>query len=74
MMFKISICTFLVAIHCFHLTLAAQEKKKTRDEQVIEDREKLSQNENWIYDDLDKAIEVAQNENKPLMVVLRCIP
>lgn len=47
---------------------------QTRDEQVLKDRELLSEDENWYYDDLDAAALEAAKQKKPLMVVLRCIP
>ncbi len=50
------------------------ETKKTRDEQVIDDRAALKTNDAWIYNDLAKGFEVARNVGKPLMVVYRCIP
>tara|TARA_R110002096_G_scaffold61208_7_gene152163 strand:+ start:341 stop:565 length:225 start_codon:yes stop_codon:yes gene_type:complete len=47
---------------------------KTRDEQVMDDRDKLIDNDTWIYNDLTKGKEVAAASGKPLMVVFRCIP
>lgn len=47
---------------------------QTRDQQVLKDRELLSEDENWYYDDLDAAALEAAKQKKPMMVVLRCIP
>ena len=47
---------------------------QTRDEKVRNDRDELKDDDSWYYDDLETAIGVARQENKPLMVVLRCIP
>ena len=64
----------LFVLSCFTLTSFAEETKKTRDEQVLDDREVLSGNEAWIYNDLSKAFAEAERTKKPLMVVHRCIP
>ena len=64
----------LVGLTLFTFPSTALAQKQTRDEMVIEDRQALLNDEFWIYDDLDEAFQVAKKENKPLMVVLRCIP
>lgn len=50
------------------------QNQTPRDKMVIGDRDELLGNDFWIYDDLDKAIEIAKREKKPLLVTLRCIP
>ncbi len=55
-------------------SISPAEPKKTRDQQVIEDRDSLEGNEAWIYNDLPAARDAARAANKPLMVVFRCIP
>lgn len=68
---KRSLSTVLFALLLvFPSTLNGQ----TRDEKVRNDRESLKNDTSWFYDDLAAGIEVATKENKPLMVVLRCIP
>jgi hypothetical protein len=52
----------------------AQEKKKTRDQMVRDDRERVTADGFWIYNDLPKAFEQAKSSGKPIVVVLRCIP
>ena len=54
--------------------LSAADQKKTRDEQVIDDRDHLQNSDTWIYNDLEKAKEAAAEAGKPLMIVFRCIP
>ena len=54
--------------------LHAEEKKKTRDEVVLDDRRAMQKDDHWIYNDLDKGFEAAKALGKPLMVVHRCIP
>lgn len=51
-------------------TLIAQ----TREELVRGDRENVEADGFWIYNDLPAAFEQARRENKPIIVVLRCIP
>lgn len=55
-------------------TCVDAQRKQTRDEMVLGDRDALSTDDFWIYDDFEKAAEIAKAKNKPLMIVLRCIP
>lgn len=50
------------------------QQKKTRDQKVREDREKVTQQGFWIYNDLETGLQQARQSGKPLLVVLRCIP
>lgn len=65
--------TFTLILVTAATSVAAQEKK-TRDQKVREDREKVTSEGFWIYNDLPRAFEVAKKNDKPLLVVLRCIP
>jgi serine protease Do len=56
------------------VTSDGQEKKRTRDQLVIEDRDTLSDNGHWIYNDLKKGFAEALRTGKPLLAVHRCIP
>lgn len=47
---------------------------QTRDEQIRQDKKDLADDDSWYYDDFEKATEVALQQKKPMMVVLRCIP
>jgi hypothetical protein len=49
-------------------------QQKTRDQKVREDRDKVTAEGFWIYNDLPAAFEKAKDSGKPLLVVLRCIP
>ena len=62
--------TILSVLPTFSRTVECQ----TRDEQVLKDRDLLSENDNWYYDDLDAATLEAAKQKKPMMIVLRCIP
>lgn len=57
---------FLLAL--LPLTAHAQNK---RDVAVRTDKQALSGDETWIYDDLDAAIAEASKSGRPLMVVFR---
>lgn len=50
------------------------QEKKTRDQKVREDREKVTSEGFWIYNDLPRAFAAARETSKPILVVLRCIP
>ena len=52
----------------------AADKKITRDQMVRKDIADVGKIEEWIYNDLDKAIAEARRTKKPLMIVFRCIP
>ncbi len=47
---------------------------QTREELVRGDRKKVEADGFWIYNDLPAAFEQAERENKPIIVVLRCLP
>ena len=64
----------LVGLFSLSFGLANQSYGQTRDEKVRRDRELLSKQESWIYDDFEKGLQHAKATGKPLMVVLRCIP
>jgi hypothetical protein len=48
----------------------AQDRKT----KVLNDRKAFAGSKDWIYNDLAKGIQVAQETHKPLLVVFRCIP
>lgn len=50
------------------------QEKKSREQKVREDREKVEAEGFWIYNDLAKGFEEAKRTGKPMLVVLRCIP
>lgn len=47
---------------------------QTRDEKVRSDKQELQDNDKWIYNDLERGIQTARAEDKPLLIVYRCIP
>ena len=47
---------------------------QTRDEKVRNDRKKIEADGFWIYNDLAKGFQQAEQTGKPLLVILRCIP
>lgn len=50
------------------------QEKKTRDQKVREDREKVMGAGFWMYNDLEGAFKKARESGKPIVAVLRCIP
>lgn len=49
-------------------------KKATPNDKIIADQSEFSGHERWIYNDLPKALKEAKAQNKPLLVVFRCVP
>ena len=47
---------------------------QTREEKVKQDRAHVESTGYWIYNDLEQGFQAAKESNKPLLVVLRCIP
>lgn len=56
------------------LLCCAAASAQDRDTKVRNDKKLLEASEHWIYNDLPKGLREAQRRNKPLLVVLRCIP
>jgi hypothetical protein len=54
--------------------ISGQEKKKTREMLVRDDRANVEEDGFWIYNDLPKATAEAKKSGKPLLIVFRCIP
>lgn len=62
----------LVIGHTLAPSLPAQAVD--RDTKVRNDRAEVVEAGYWIYDDLNKGLALAKQTNKPLLVVIRCIP
>jgi serine protease Do len=60
----------LAALLLFCPVLLAQ----TREQKVRNDRDKVTAEGFWIYNDLPKAFEQAKQTGRPILAVLRCIP
>ena len=63
-------CLLFAALALLALPALAQD----RDTKVRNDKKRFAEDESWIYNDLDKGIETAKKERKPLLVIFRCIP
>ena len=63
-----SCATSLLALTLLCATSHAQNQ---RDIAVRQDKERLSDNSSWIYDDLGIAFDVAARTKRPLMIVFR---
>ncbi|WP_417384631.1 Trx7/PDZ domain-containing (seleno)protein [Gimesia sp.] len=65
---------------CFLVTAAllvqftTESHAQTREEKVKQDRAHVESTGYWIYNDLEQGFQAAKESNKPLLVVLRCIP
>ena len=68
------LCIKGLVIALMAAALPADATGQTRDELVRGDRDRWASDDQWYYDDLQEGIAAALEQNKPLMVVLRCIP
>ncbi|MFO1001215.1 MAG: Trx7/PDZ domain-containing (seleno)protein [Planctomycetaceae bacterium] len=68
------IISILTILMCLSPGISPGQEKKTRDQKVREDQQRVTQEGFWIYNDLPKAFEKARQTGKPIVVVLRCIP
>lgn len=57
-----------------YLAQASLAQEPTREEKVRADKAKNEAEGFWIYNDLDRAYELARESGKPILVTLRCIP
>ncbi len=51
----------------------AQDRKARQKARLQTDRD-VSGAENWVYNDLEKAVAQARKDDKPILVLFRCIP
>ncbi len=69
-------CLVVFLCFCFvlQLVISLQATAQTRDEMVQNDRQKITEEGFWIYNDIPEAFKRAKQTGKPVLVVLRCIP
>lgn len=60
-----------ILIVIFSATLVAAQ---SREEKVRNDKKKVEAEGFWIYGDLPRGLDEARQSNKPLVVILRCLP
>lgn len=53
------------------LMAATAQAQNKRDLAVRQDKQSLSIDDSWFYDDLDTALETAAKTKRPLMIVFR---
>ncbi|EDL57430.1 Trx7/PDZ domain-containing (seleno)protein [Gimesia maris] len=68
-MWKFFLVTAALTVQVTTVSLA-----QTREEKVKQDRDHVESTGYWIYNDLEQGFITAKESNKPLLVVLRCIP
>lgn len=68
------VISVLTIVMCLSPCISFGQEKKTRDQKVREDQQRVTQDGFWIYNDLPKAFREAKEAGKPILVVLRCIP
>lgn len=52
----------------------AEDGELSREEKVRLDKQRVEAEGFWIYNDLNRAYEIAKESGKPILVVLRCLP
>ncbi|MFN9988307.1 MAG: thioredoxin family protein, partial [Pirellula sp.] len=63
----------IVAFLIFTSAVHGDEKNR-REKAVRDDQKSLSNDTRWLYNDLETGFDAAKKLNKPLLVVLRCVP
>ncbi len=63
-----------LALLCFTGVIEAFAQPNERTRKVLEDKEKITKEGFWIYNDLEAGFENAKQSGKPILVVLRCLP
>jgi len=63
--------SYATSVFLVSLLAAVAYAQNQRDIAVRQDKQDLSGDTTWIYDDLDSAFEAAANSKRPLMVVFR---
>jgi len=61
----------ILAVLCLSCVAQAKEDRETK---VRNDRKQIEAQRFWIYNDMEKGIDLAKKSGKPLLVVFRCIP
>ncbi|MCH2124552.1 MAG: thioredoxin family protein [Pirellulaceae bacterium] len=56
------------------MEIALPQVQKERERKVRADKQQFQEQDFWIYDNLEVAFDVAAEQQKPLLVVFRCIP
>ncbi len=68
------LCLAILGTLLLAMSVTAEEPKKTREQLVREDREKVEKTGYWIYNDMVQGFTEAKQSGKPMLVILRCLP
>ena len=63
---------FALAILCSLASVGFGQNQRERA--VRDDKQDLAADQSWIYDDLAAALAAAKEADKPIMVLIRCLP
>ena len=64
----------LVFLFALSIVASAASAQNQRERAVRDDKQNLASDQSWIYDDLDAALAAAKEADKPIMVLIRCLP
>lgn len=62
---------FALALSC---AVVFSETVKDRRAAVLDDRDAMEKNSRWVYNDYEKGFRLAKELNKPVLIILRCVP
>ena len=68
---KLALTLLLSASTLFCTGLLPAEEKKDRDTLVRDDLSEMRDSDLWIYNDVEKAFELARKTSRPLLIVFR---
>ena len=68
---KLALTLLLSTAAFFFMEVIAAEDKKDRDTLVRDDLSEMRDSDLWIYNDIEKAFELARKTSKPLLIVFR---
>src|SRR4051812_19233510 len=71
---RMKIITSFLALGLLFGLASIADTVKDREAAVRGDRATMEKDARWIYNDWERGFELAKKLNKPLLVVLRCVP
>ena len=66
--------TAVLALTAFLATSTLAAPPKDRKTAVLDDRKEVSADARWVYTDFGKGAADAKKDNRPMLVVFRCVP
>ena len=64
----------LTGLMLLTVSMAHAQDRKARQKARLQTDRDVSGAENWVYNDLEKAVAQARKDDRPILVLFRCIP